>query len=266
MDKDNDGRSPKYHLPKRPGRPGQLPLSSIWWSFPVRSNSGYDACGSARQHLQHALGIFESLPAPLWVQRARSELSRVGLRPPAPLALTATEERVAAGRIRPHQPAGRPGPFSQSPYRGGQPRPGLPQAGGVTASRRGDGPQRARAAPALTATSGDQDSYTGGWPAETASSGQNSASPVKARRRFAPPPPRTPPRPGPLARAAGPRRVRVFAPQHDQGREHEQIAQGRGGDREALSAGRTNRQVAQAGPPSCGNTRFLLTAPDLPSQ
>ena len=50
---------------------------------------------AASQHLQHALGIFESLPAPLWVQRARSELSRVGLRPPAPLALTATEERVA---------------------------------------------------------------------------------------------------------------------------------------------------------------------------
>ena len=49
----------------------------------------------ARQHLDHALGIFESLPAPPWAARARSELSRIGLRPSAPLELTATEERVA---------------------------------------------------------------------------------------------------------------------------------------------------------------------------
>jgi DNA-binding CsgD family transcriptional regulator len=49
----------------------------------------------ARQHLDQALGIFESLPAPTWAARARSELSRIGLRPPTPLELTATEERVA---------------------------------------------------------------------------------------------------------------------------------------------------------------------------
>jgi DNA-binding CsgD family transcriptional regulator len=49
----------------------------------------------ARQHLNDALAIFESLPAPLWAARARAELSRIGLRPPAPLGLTATEERVA---------------------------------------------------------------------------------------------------------------------------------------------------------------------------
>ena len=50
----------------------------------------------AKQHLEQALGIFESLPAPIWVARADAELSRIGLRPPAPLELTATEERVAA--------------------------------------------------------------------------------------------------------------------------------------------------------------------------
>jgi DNA-binding CsgD family transcriptional regulator len=49
----------------------------------------------ARQHLEQALTIFESLPAPTWATRARSELSRIGLRPPAPAELTATEERVA---------------------------------------------------------------------------------------------------------------------------------------------------------------------------
>jgi DNA-binding CsgD family transcriptional regulator len=49
----------------------------------------------ARQHLEQALGIFESLPAATWAARARAELSRIGLRPPAPLELTTTEERVA---------------------------------------------------------------------------------------------------------------------------------------------------------------------------
>jgi DNA-binding NarL/FixJ family response regulator len=49
----------------------------------------------ARQHLEQALGIFESLPAPTWAARARAELARIGLRPSAPRDLTATEERVA---------------------------------------------------------------------------------------------------------------------------------------------------------------------------
>jgi DNA-binding CsgD family transcriptional regulator len=49
----------------------------------------------ARQHLEQALGVFESLPAAAWAARARAELSRIGLRPPAPLELTATEERIA---------------------------------------------------------------------------------------------------------------------------------------------------------------------------
>jgi DNA-binding CsgD family transcriptional regulator len=50
----------------------------------------------AKGHLDQALRIFESLPAATWAGRARAELSRIGLRPPAPLELTATEERVAA--------------------------------------------------------------------------------------------------------------------------------------------------------------------------
>jgi len=49
----------------------------------------------AKEHLERALGIFESLPSPPWADRARAELSRLGLRPAAPLALSATEERVA---------------------------------------------------------------------------------------------------------------------------------------------------------------------------
>jgi DNA-binding CsgD family transcriptional regulator len=50
----------------------------------------------AKGHLEQALRIFESLPAATWAARTSAELSRIGLRPPAPLELTATEERVAA--------------------------------------------------------------------------------------------------------------------------------------------------------------------------
>jgi DNA-binding CsgD family transcriptional regulator len=50
---------------------------------------------AARESLQEALQIFERLGAPLWADRARAELRRIGLRPPAPLELTPTEERVA---------------------------------------------------------------------------------------------------------------------------------------------------------------------------
>jgi DNA-binding CsgD family transcriptional regulator len=51
---------------------------------------------AAKEHLDRALEIFESLPSPPWAARAHAEMSRLGLRPPAPLALTATEERIAA--------------------------------------------------------------------------------------------------------------------------------------------------------------------------
>ena len=48
----------------------------------------------ARESLERALGIFESLGARLWAERARGELARVGGRAPAS-ELTPTEERVA---------------------------------------------------------------------------------------------------------------------------------------------------------------------------
>jgi DNA-binding CsgD family transcriptional regulator len=50
---------------------------------------------AARESLKGALHIFERLGAPLWAERARAELRRIGLRPPASLDLTPTEERVA---------------------------------------------------------------------------------------------------------------------------------------------------------------------------
>ncbi len=49
----------------------------------------------AKQDLERSVAIFEEVGASLWAQRARSELSRVGLRPPAPSELTATEVQVA---------------------------------------------------------------------------------------------------------------------------------------------------------------------------
>jgi DNA-binding CsgD family transcriptional regulator len=45
--------------------------------------------------LRDSLRIFETAGAPLWTERARTELARVGLRPRAPAELTQTERRVA---------------------------------------------------------------------------------------------------------------------------------------------------------------------------
>jgi len=50
---------------------------------------------AAKDSLERALEIFERLGAPLWAEKARAELKRVGLRPSAPNDLTPTEERVA---------------------------------------------------------------------------------------------------------------------------------------------------------------------------
>jgi DNA-binding CsgD family transcriptional regulator len=49
----------------------------------------------ASEALRAALGIFETLGAPAWADRARAELGRIGLRPRAPEDLTETEHRVA---------------------------------------------------------------------------------------------------------------------------------------------------------------------------
>jgi DNA-binding CsgD family transcriptional regulator len=49
----------------------------------------------ARDTLEAALGTFDQLGAALWAEKARAELSRIGGRAPSPLALTATEDRVA---------------------------------------------------------------------------------------------------------------------------------------------------------------------------
>ncbi|WP_053225682.1 helix-turn-helix transcriptional regulator [Solirubrobacter soli] len=51
--------------------------------------------GAARATLQVALDGFEALGSPLWAERARGELARVGGRAPADGALTPTEQRVA---------------------------------------------------------------------------------------------------------------------------------------------------------------------------
>jgi DNA-binding CsgD family transcriptional regulator/DNA polymerase III delta prime subunit len=49
----------------------------------------------AADHLRRAVGLFEHMGAAMWAERARAELGRVGLRPPAPTELTASERRVA---------------------------------------------------------------------------------------------------------------------------------------------------------------------------
>ena len=49
----------------------------------------------SRESLERAVAIFEDLGARLWLEKARSELRRVGVRGRAPLDLTPTEQRVA---------------------------------------------------------------------------------------------------------------------------------------------------------------------------
>jgi DNA-binding CsgD family transcriptional regulator len=50
---------------------------------------------AAAEALGEAVGIFETLGAPLWAAQAKQELARVGLRPRAPQGLTPIEARVA---------------------------------------------------------------------------------------------------------------------------------------------------------------------------
>ncbi len=50
---------------------------------------------AARATLTKAASYFESIPAPLWLARARGELSRISGRPPGAADLTVTERRVA---------------------------------------------------------------------------------------------------------------------------------------------------------------------------
>ncbi len=50
---------------------------------------------AAAEHLRQAAGLLEQMGARAWAVRARAELDRVGLRPPAPAELTPSELRVA---------------------------------------------------------------------------------------------------------------------------------------------------------------------------
>ena len=49
----------------------------------------------ARETLNQALAIFDRLGAPLWAEKARAELGRIGGRAPSPTGLTPTEWQVA---------------------------------------------------------------------------------------------------------------------------------------------------------------------------
>ena len=51
--------------------------------------------GAARASLEEAESVFEELGAPLWAQKARGELDRVGGRAEAPGELTPHERRIA---------------------------------------------------------------------------------------------------------------------------------------------------------------------------
>ena len=50
---------------------------------------------AAREAIEEALSIFESLPAPVWVEKARAEHARIGGRAAAGGGLTPSERRIA---------------------------------------------------------------------------------------------------------------------------------------------------------------------------
>ena len=51
--------------------------------------------GAARESLEQALAIFDQLGAPLWAEKTKTELRRIGGHAPTPSGLTETERRVA---------------------------------------------------------------------------------------------------------------------------------------------------------------------------
>ena len=83
----------------RPGRPGRrrrrLPFEHAWNRLVQgRLHRRAKQKRAAADAFTEAAGIFERLGAPTWLEQARAELARVGLRR-APTELTATERRVA---------------------------------------------------------------------------------------------------------------------------------------------------------------------------
>ena len=152
--------SPRRHRRRRPGagggpRPPPAPGDAVRaWPDPARHGAGA-AQGQAQAGRQAAPatgpGDFRVPPGP--PVGGTGPLGAFPHRAPPACPARADRHRGTRrrpGRIRPHQPAGRPGPVPQPPHGGGQPRPGLPQTGGVLAgrARRGDGPKRPRPAPA----------------------------------------------------------------------------------------------------------------------
>jgi DNA-binding CsgD family transcriptional regulator len=50
---------------------------------------------TAREALEEAMQLFDSLPAPMWAARAQAETERIGGRAPTPAGLTPTERKIA---------------------------------------------------------------------------------------------------------------------------------------------------------------------------
>ena len=81
-------RGARPHAGSVPARPHLLALGTTQRRAKRR--------GDARTTLEQALAGFEQLGAPLWAEKTRAELARIGGRAPARGALTASERRIAA--------------------------------------------------------------------------------------------------------------------------------------------------------------------------
>lgn len=84
--------------------------------------------GAARATLERALAIFERLGAPLWAEKARAELGRIGGRATSRGELTGRAPNRDARRRGPHQPRCSSGPLRYGAHGRRRPNARLPEA------------------------------------------------------------------------------------------------------------------------------------------
>lgn len=95
--KEKDGALEAFEQAVRLQEDLQLPVErGRTWLLKGQAERRFKQWGAARASLQEALEIFDRVGTPLWAERVRSELERVGGRGPASSQLTPSEQRIAS--------------------------------------------------------------------------------------------------------------------------------------------------------------------------
>ncbi len=95
--KDKDGALEAFEQAVRLHEDLQLPVERArTWLLKGQAERRFKQWGAARTSLEEGLAIFDRVGTPLWAERARSELKRVGGRGPASPQLTPSEQRIAS--------------------------------------------------------------------------------------------------------------------------------------------------------------------------